>query len=410
MPYLNQGLGAKAPTTLFSAPTWWEGVRLLPLLLTALVLLAGCVTEEPAAEAIPSAPEGSAAPGDAAVDDGSRPMNASVGAMPHMHDYWEGRERVTLFDDVIDPTQNGDPFQNVEPLFVDKEAKAGRTAWRLPDGKIVYEGTGKMELTATWDDPKVTSLAMEYRSADAQEWAAPVSLPQGKAITLDITPRMTDMPHTKTSRWFFAFETADQPGAALGPFHLKIDIVRVEDITRFPGHPALFEGKSEMVIEDGDHAHAEVSYARRAPQLATEGNFQEKTIAPSRVVPMETKAMRIELDILEATSTPGVVADVSLFYHGADTTFYGHPTILPIEGSFASKRLVYQIPVTMDQTDSPYAETSQWLFFVEPTSKLTGQAQEPTCGGCTDVSIKYHLKAIVYDHELDTYSKLESEG
>jgi hypothetical protein len=120
--------------------------------------------------------------------------------------------------------------------------------------------------------------------------------------------------------------------------------------------------------------------------------------------------MRVEIDIADASSTPGQVSDVLLFYHAADSTSMGHPTILPIDGSFASKHMVYQFPVTMEQTDSPYGNESQWRFFVEPQSKFTGQAQEPTCGGCTDVHISYHLKVIAYDHELDQYSKLEGNG
>jgi hypothetical protein len=370
--------------------------------------MAGCVAEEPAADPshATSVDVGPAAP----VDDGAAPMATDVSHMPHLHDYWEGRERVTLFDDDIDPSQGDDPFQNLEPVLVDKQAKAGRLLWRLPDGKIVYEGTGTLEVTATWDDPRVTSLAFEFQPAGSNEFSEPEPLPPGEVVSVPVAPKMTDMPHTKTSRWVFAFETADQPGVALGPFHLRVDIVRVADIMVFPGHPALFEGRPEKVIEDGDHEHSEVSYARRAPQLATEGEFGEKTITPARPVPMETKAMRIELDILDTSSTPGVVSDINFFFHGADTTFYGHPSVLPMEGSLASKRLIYQFPVEMEQTDSPYADSSQWLFFVEPTAKFTGQDAEPTCGGCTDVSIKYHIKAIAYDHELDDYSKWEDDA
>ncbi|HUR68992.1 MAG TPA: hypothetical protein VM370_07070 [Candidatus Thermoplasmatota archaeon] len=383
-------------------------MRLAALSLVSVLLLAGCFSED-AAPASPDANETPGASAAPAVDDGSAPMATDVGHMPHMHDYWMESERVTLFDDDLDPSQGEDPFQNLEPLLVDKQPKAGRMLWRLPDGKIVYEGTGSMEITASWDDPRVTSIAVEMRAPAATDFGEPVQLPQGELVPVAIAPDMTDMPHSKTSRWVFGFETADEPGAALGPFHLRIDIVRVADIMTFPGHPQLFEGKPEKVLDDADHEHTEVSYAKRVPQLATEGDFSEKTVSPSKAVPMETKAVRFELDILEATSTPGVVSEIRFFYHGADTTFLGHPTVLPVEGSLESKRLVYQVPVTMEQTDSPYANSSQWVMFVEPAVKLTGQEAEPTCGGCTDVSIKYHLKVIAYDHDLDDYSKMEGE-
>lgn len=119
--------------------------------------------------------------------------------------------------------------------------------------------------------------------------------------------------------------------------------------------------------------------------------------------------MRIELDIIEASASPGEVAEIRFFYRGADTSYIGHPTVLPLEGSLDEKRLIYQVPVAPEQTDTPYGEQSQWLFFVEPATKFTGQDAEPTAGGVTDVSIKYHLKVIVYDHELDAYSKMEDD-
>lgn len=384
--------------------------RALVLLVPVALVLAGCA--EPAAEDLPAeeAIDASGAPTATGAVRAAAGANATdLGHMPHLHDYWLGKDRVTLFDDVIDPGANEDPFQNLLPLLVDKEPKAGRTLWRLPDGAIVYEGTGSMEITATWEDPLVTSLAVATRAGGAAEFGEPLPLPLGETVTIPITPDMTDMPHMSTSRWVFAWESADAPGAALGPFEVRIDIVRVDDVMMFPGHPELFEGKSEKVLHDKDHEHSEVSYAKRVPNLATQGDFGEKTVSPDKVVPMETQAMRVEVTILDATATPGIVTDIRFFYHGADTTFLGHPFVIPLEGSLAEGLLVYQFPVTMEQTDTPYGDTSQWVFFVEPVTKFAGAEQEPDCGGCTDVSIQYHLKVVAYDHVLDTYSKMEGD-
>lgn len=404
-----------APTTrtLIQPIPRFAHVRLpLALVLALALLAAGCVAEDPAPGA--SAPDQGAVPAGAdeaapAVDDGAAPMATDVGHMPHMHDYWAERERVVLFDDEIDPSANEDPFGNLEPLF-EQQAKAGRMLWRLPDRAIVYEGTGQMEITATWDDPRVTSVAVEYRTGAGPEFSEPMPLPAGETIVIPITPVMTDMPHMTTSRWVFGWEPADEPGATLGPFHARIEIVKMRDIGLFPGHPELFEGKPEKTLHDKDHEHTELSYAKRVPNLVTQGDFGEKTVTPDALVPMETLAMRIELDILDATSAPGQVSNIRFFYHGADTTFLGHPYVDPLEGSLAEKRLVYQIPVAMEQTDSPYADASQWVFFIEPTSKFTASEEEPDCGGCADVSIQYHLRVIAYDHELAEYSTMEGES
>ena len=375
------------------------------VLAALLVLVAGCFAEEGAPPTDAGDLNASAnASTEAPVDDGSAPMVTAVGQMPHMHDYWAGRERVTLFDDVVEPS--GDPFMLVGGA---PEARFGGTVWRLPEGAIIMEGSGTLELTATYDDPLVTSVALAYRIGVGGEWSDDLALPNGETVGIDITPEMSDLPHQTTSRWEFVFIPDQAPGVMNGPFQLRVDIVKMRDITLFPGHPMLFEGKPEKVLHDLDHEHTEASYAERAPQIVTAGGFQEKFVTPSEVVPMETKAMRMEVDILETSASPGQVTDIRFFYKGADRTTIGHPTVLPLEGSLAEGRLVYQIPVLPEETDTPYGEESQWLFFVEPATKFTGDENEPDCGGCTTVSIKYHLKVIAYDHELDAYSKMAGE-
>lgn len=383
----------------------------LPTLAVALaaVVLAGCATPEadPVFTADPNETSGEATPeGGAAMDDGTKPMATDVGHMPHMHDYWAGKERVTLFEDTIDPTANDDPFM---PLYGAPGGEVGLHMWRLPDESIVMEGTGQMDLTASYSDPLVTAVAFRYRVGAASEWSEPIALPNGEAVTVEVTPAMTDMPHMKTSRWEFMFFPGTTPGVMMGPFDLKIEIVKMRDIMLFPGHPELFEGKPEKVLHDLDHEHTEVSYAKRAPNVVTQGGFGEKTVTPEQLVPMETLAMRIEVTIVEATATPGEVTDIRFFYRGADTSYLGHPFVIPLEGSIDDGLLVYQLPVTMEQTDSPYSDASQWQFFVEPVTKFTGDDSEPDCGGCTDVSIRYHLKVVAYDHELDAYSKMEGD-
>ena len=385
----------------------------LSLLVLAALLLAGCASPE--AEDAPAADDANATTAAAAplppteerVDDGTR---TDLGHMPHMHDYWKGKERVTLFDDDV-AADELDPFMTGFQLLVQKQAKAGGATWFLPEGAIVYEGTGLLEMTATWNDPKVTSLAVSYRTPESQDFLPPVKMESGTALPIEVTPAMTDMPHSKTSRWAFEFAPADSPGATLASFHLKVDVVKMRDIGLFPAHPELFEGKTEKVIHAAEHSHSEVSYAKRAPQLLEQGDFSEKEITPSQLVPMEAQWMLIEVDILDATASPGQVADIRFFYHGADRNVLGHPTILPIEGSLADKRLVYAVPVTMDETDTPYGSASQWRFFVEPATTFTGQDGEPDCGGCTDVTIAYKLTVTVYDHvPADAVaSKLEGE-
>jgi hypothetical protein len=334
-----------------------------------------------------------------------------TGDRPHLHDYWQGKERVTLFDGEVDPSQP-DPFGwTFYRLYAEKQPMAGGVEWRLPDGAIVFEGTGQLDLTATWSDPRVTSVGVAYRTPETPQYGPSQEVASGAPLSIEVTPGMTDMPHMSTSRWGFFFSPGSAPGVALAPFNLKVEIVKMRDVDLFPAHPDLFEGKTEKVLHDLEHAHEEVSYAKRVPNLATSGQFGEKVVTLASLVPMETAWMRVEVDVLEATAMPGEVTDIRFFHHGADTTYLGHPAILPIEGSLAEKRLVYAFPVTMEQTDTPYGKESQWQLFVEPATKFTGQDAEPSAGGMTDVSIKYHVKAIAYGYVPDMpESRLESDG
>lgn len=377
--------------------------------------MAGCASPD-ADDATPLEADanGTAAAGDAAlppeeerVDDGTR---TDLGHMPHMHDYWKGKERVTLFDGTVEPSAiDENAFMT---LIVQKEARVGGSFWFLPEGALVYEGTGQMDVTASWTDPRTTSVGVSFRTPESQEFGPLVPLPNGEPLTLDVTPAMTDMPHSKTSRWAFYFAPADAPGAALGPFELKVEVVKLRDISLFPAHPELFEGKPQKTLHDAAHQHSEVSYAKRVPNLLTAGEFGEKEVTPSQLVPMETQWMRVEVRIAEATASPGEVSDIRFFYKGADRNFISHPYTLPVEGSLADKWLVYEWPVTMEMTDTPYGEESQWRFFVEPVTTFTGQDGEPDCGGCTDVSIAYSLKVVAYDHvpEGAVASKMEGEA
>lgn len=383
-----------------------------PLLVALLTLgagLAGCFTSEEPAPAEPVEPDsddgaylkGRPADGQPPTDVKPGPSNANgTGDRPHLHDYWQDRDRVTLFEGEVDASEV-DPFgATFARLYFEKQPAFGGVEVLLPDGAIVYEGTGQLDLTATWTDPRVSALDVAWRSPASPDYGDFASLASGKPFSIEVAPDMTDMPHSGTSRWAFFF-APPAPGVALGPFHLKVDVVKMRDVALFPAHPDLFEGKPEKVLHDQPHSFREVSYPKRVPDLVMTGEFPEKEVAPAHLVPMETVWMRVEVDLDKVSADPGQVTDVRFFYHGADRSVLAHPFLLPIEGSVAEKRLVYAFPVTMEETDTPYGKESQWRFFVEPTTKFVGAEQEPDCGGCTDVSIDYRMRVTAYSHVPD---------
>ena len=49
-----------------------------------------------------------------------------------------------------------------DDAVTDHSVAAGGMLFDLPDGQIVYEGAGAIEFTATWSDPRVTSIGFIY--------------------------------------------------------------------------------------------------------------------------------------------------------------------------------------------------------------------------------------------------------
>lgn len=363
-------------------------MRLRLLVLVVALVVAGCATpaeDVGAAGTNGTAPDGGplTSPPEDVVDDGTR---TDLGHMPHLHDYWQGKERVTLFDGELEPDALNLTFATFFQVVFGQSAVVGGMQFYLPEGQIVYEGTGVVELTASWDDPRVTGIGFVYESPDAPEWKVGGSLPNGEPFPLEITPAQTDMPHAKSSKWWFAFGPDESPGVLAGPFRLKIDIVRVGDVMTFPAHPDFWQGAHELTLLDADH-HGEVpSYAKRLAQPATQGEFTEDWLLLENVVPMETQALRVVATITSAESTPGEVSSFGLFYHGAESRAPLRCPVKDVE-SFP-QTLEWVVPVSMDMTDSPYAEASMWRVLVEPHVVLADGT--PQMGGMTDVSYDFH--------------------
>ncbi|MHB8604220.1 MAG: hypothetical protein ACYDCK_03105 [Thermoplasmatota archaeon] len=390
---------------------------LLAALLFAGTAFAGCLSGKPSGPASPTATSSQPAPeknsllsnstNDSArtnvTDDGTRSNDSMLGSMPHMHDYWHGKERVTLMDtDVtVDPTTGFQyTFYN---LFVDREPAVGGVAIHLPDGATVYEGTGRLELTATWTTQTITGLAVQYRTAANSKLSDAKPLSSGAPLVVTVTPDMTDMPHMTTSKWAFLFTPPSAGGVIEGTFHLKVDIVKLRDITLFPGHPDLWQGKHQKDILDADETSTQNNFVTDIANFATgaSGPGDDPGFAPKDVVPMETMGMLVNVHITSVTGTTGTVSSVNLFYHGADTGANGYRQATQVTGDPATGKFVYRLPsVQMKQTDSPYAKVSQWRFILQVGTDPTSGALGFDCGGCTGAQVSFHALVTVYDHPV----------
>ncbi|MEA3198926.1 MAG: hypothetical protein QOE90_354 [Thermoplasmata archaeon] len=371
-------------------------MRLALVLVAALFLtggLAGCLggKDAPAKPAAINATNTSKV----AIDTGNS-ANASgdMGQVAHMHDYWNGKERITLVDQDLNIQPQDALAQTFTNTFRYQDPAVGGTTVRPPDNVMVFEGTGKMEITATWSSPTVSSVTVRYRSAASSDWSQPKPLTSGAPLPLEITPDMTDMPHSKTSRWVFQLMPA-QGGVIEGALHFRVDIVRMRDISLWPAHGDLFGGAHTLVLFDGQatssHQGAESAIVDRA---TNNGDSPPEGVQAAKVVPMETMWMTANVTITDATAQFGQVRNISFLYKTADSSNFRRANVT--HSDFAKGVFQFSWPVKMQQTDSPYDKQSQWRFDLQiATSDPSGQLGQ--CGICSDAQVQYKLQVVAYD-------------
>lgn len=376
--------------------------RLLALLVLSSVAFAGCLGSPSKA---PSSAAGESTSSqatnstvNATIDDGSKAMSPDVGHMPHVHDYWKGKERVTLMD--ADVTV--DPQTALFWTFVRGPSGTlglGGTRFTLPEGATVYEGSGKMEITVSWSDPTITGMGLAMKTPGEPDFGKPAEIKASSPLSIDLTPEMTDMPHAKTTRWHF-LATPSQPGQSIvGKFHVKIDVIRLKDIMVFPGHPELFKGANTLEIFNGQGVSSQENIAVRIVDRMT-AKTDDDGVAAKTVVPMETRSMTANLT-LKGTLPPG--SAVRLGVKSAD-----HESYAFIESVAKDEaKMLYQFSwlVEMTQTDSPYEEASAWKFDARVGNSQGGLPKDAS--GAGDVSTEYSLVVIAYDSVVAGASPLK---
>lgn len=382
----------------------------IPHLVLALALFsgvfAGCLGNSsdeapPAAVAADSGAANESA--NTSVDDGTMPMSDDLGHMPHLHDYWQNKERITLLDADV----NVDAPTALFWTFVDAMSGTpgvGGAQIRLPDGQTVFEGTGKLEFTATWSDPTVTGMGMAYRTPAESRFGKAAEVKSAAPVTIDVTPEMTDMPHAKTSRWQFLIMPSQAGQAIVGKFHVKVDIIRVGDIALFPGHPALFDGAHTLEIFKGSGSSTQNMFATDIANFLTQQSTDDGVMA-QQVVPMETRSMTGNVTVKAVTGSSGAVK-VYLLVKPADRN--GYSFLEPIAKDDEKQTYSFAWLVNMTSTDSPYATESDWKFDLFTTAD-DGVGGVPICqAGCASTKVDYDLEVVAYDNVVDGAKELQN--
>lgn len=381
------------------------------LIAIATLPFAGCLGGDDPTDLETSSNESLAAendnalPGNLSEVNATKPSDMAGGHAPHLHNYWGEKDRVNIFDDDLELwTFDGGNF---EDLLLRKQVTVGGRWWELPEGSTVYEGTGQIEMTVSWTDPTITGLALTYKPAnkpwDQESFSDPIPLVSGTPAVIEVTPEMSDMPHVAVSGWVFHFSAAGTPAVAQGMFHLKMDIVRMRDIMAFPGHPVTYVTESSYTIADKDFDYKAPSFVTEISAFAA-GGSRPAPISPDAPVPMETRALLVEITVASGTSAAPLAqqSGLDLQYRTAGGNW---DYIQPFNST--GDTYVFGIPVEDGDIDSPYGTTSNWAFY--PRLRMSSGIPVPglrgfNCGGCFDQQIQGHILVTAY--KMDPTGKI----
>jgi len=358
----------------------------LTLAVALAAMLAGCADAvDPAADAPGTAAGGVKLEFEPAAGGG-------VADAPHVHDYWAGRERVTLLDEDFTVQPPTALFWGAATTLFLGETAFGGAFVSFPEGAIVYEGTGRMEITVTWTDPSITGIRFLHRHAGSGELQPWIETPNGDTVVLDVAPEMTDMPHAQASRWGFLMTASGTPAVAVGTFSVRIDIVKMRDVAEWPAHPDLWDGEARLTVLDAEgEAPARVALT----EVADTGPWAvpADTLPAQRLVPMEAGTLRVTVTILDRESAAGIDEIRLLARTANDVAFDFTDQGKPVEASDDGTTFTWERAIEMDETDNPYADASAWGFRVVARAV---NAPLPYCEhGCYQAELRYHIHAVV---------------
>lgn len=343
-----------------------------------------------------------------AFEETNRTEASGIGAMAHTHDYWNGRTRVTLFDvqTFMAPNSGG--------------ANPSTVTLYVPKGGLVFEGTNSVEFTISdpqrhacegriqfnnhfvcTDDnadlapyPPVSApdptggpagLKLRYMHASTSTWIDAGELKWGAPTIIKITDaKQTDMPHSTTSLWQFQVVSPNGYDSTL-EFHVKADIVRDPSvpIALWPAHPLFYTNDSHVrQVYDGEATYANGYVSTLAGLQKTDA--ANGPVTPKRLITFGTRSVYVWANTTSVDAPNPATAPTSWYLLHTNAT--GRQNITDSGNASASsdgKNFFWILPVTPDDMDSPYQESSRWQF------ALAGELAN--CINCADYTVKYHL-------------------
>ncbi|MDX1450595.1 MAG: carboxypeptidase regulatory-like domain-containing protein, partial [Acidimicrobiia bacterium] len=266
--------------------------------------------------------------------------DAGAGYRPHFHDYWAGRDRVTVMDASWDWNEAYDrnrpyvghpavsPIYNMAVqailptcIFDDSAHFTSRDVWFEEESQLVWAGTKAIEVTPSWStqDFAGTEVQFAWLSADASVWAASPPLANGETFTIELNYTMADSSHQAYTLWRFAVCNSESVLDGVGGFpfvgdiHVKMDLINGLGIPPEPAHPRFWDNGTEYtVVDDVRGMPAQYSTYHYG---SNRGGFAIVP-EPPQIVPPGTAQLRIRVEWDYATET--LATPWSVMYRPAD--------------------------------------------------------------------------------------------
>lgn len=322
------------------------------MLLLVLPAAAGCLGSSPSSN---GAAAGTDDGNDTADADPFNYTNSSVqvrngtvfvnGSQAHTHDYWDGRERVTILDSDFN--------------FVDDGVDVLRSTIVLnpAPGKSVLPGTDRIVMSVDWESDRADGVvATYYFPGPTGTLQGNQPIQKGSSWEIDIDKRGWDVPHARRSLWQFTVNKGFSQ-VTLQDIHVTIEIVRTNrSLPMDPPHFDQFEGADSKVV-------FERSYSEPDPApLAEEGRGFPIMVFPDfgesmDAIPWDAETVTVEVHWSTVVPVP---PSYRVTYKTAKDLEWKQAE--PVESG--DEGAIYVFHPTDDETDSQYAYHSLWEFAI----------------------------------------------
>lgn len=277
-------------------------------------------------------------------------------SQPHTHDYWSGKQSVTILDSAFS--------------FLDRGTNVLRSTVKFQPapGKSVLPGTARMEVTLSWDGAMSDQMHVSfYRPGPFTTLQNDTRLDNGETWSFPVPTEGWDVPHARRSLWQFRINRLRWYDHSTETVDVKITVHRTNrSLPLDPPHFDQFEGLDKKRLfsetyEDGDVAPL-LDEVRGFPVLRFP-RFGEAMDA----VPWNAEKVHVKVTWAHTVPVP---PPYQMRYKSAHDL--SEQEAEPAQESDSSAVYVFQ--PTDEETDSQYAYNSLWEFTLyredDPSAKI----------------------------------------